>query len=127
VRARAAAAILLALGLAVPSCGTRSSAELRVEGWTLEPAEPRVGPLTVRFRLATAAGPLAGARVALEGDMTHPGMTPSLATARELEPGSYEGTLQLTMGGDWFVVVRATTAAGETLEKIVELKGVRSP
>ncbi len=68
--------------------------------------------------------PLTGAQVELEGNMTHAGMVPVLATAAEVEPGQYRAELEFTMGGDWFILVRATLADGRSLEEQVDVPGV---
>ena len=70
--------------------------------------------------------PIRGAVVKLEGDMNHPGMTPVFAEAAEMGPGADEATLNLTMGGDWFVLIDAALADGRTLHKKVDLPGVKS-
>ena len=58
--------------------------------------------------------------------MSHPGMSPVNGVAREIESGKYRGTLQLTMAGDWIVLVNVTLSDGERLQNQLELNGVRS-
>ena len=53
-------------------------------------------------------------------------MKPVFADAREVEPGKYEAALELTMGGDWFVVVNGTLADGRKLKRKVDVPGVKS-
>jgi len=69
---------------------------------------------------------VSGARVELEGNMSHPGMSPVTGVAREIQSGKYRGTLQFTMAGDWIVLVNATLSDGERLQNQFELNGVRS-
>lgn len=66
-----------------------------------------------------------GAEVRLEGNMSHPGMQPVLAAARETSPGVYEGDLELTMAGDWLVLVDARLRDGRTVHRRIEFRGVR--
>jgi sensor domain CHASE-containing protein len=53
-------------------------------------------------------------------------MRPVFASAREVSPGTYEAPLELTMGGDWFLLVDARLPDGGTLHRQVDLPGVRS-
>jgi hypothetical protein len=69
--------------------------------------------------------PLRGAAVRLEGNMSHAGMRPVFGTAREVAPGTYEAPLELTMGGDWFLLIDAKLPEGGTLRRQVDLPGVR--
>lgn len=94
----------------------------------LSPNPPRVGPTTVNLKLTDFASskPVSGARIQLEGNMTHAGMTPVFARATEVEPGRYRATLELTMGGDWVVLVHATLPDGRQVERQVDVKGVHA-
>ena len=47
----------------------------------ISPQPPKVGPAVISLRLSDAGRPVAGARVTLEGDMTHAGMSPVFAEA----------------------------------------------
>ena len=92
------------------------------------PNPPRVGPIAITLRVADAYGkPVIGADIELEGNMSHAGMTPVLAHARETEPGRYSSTLELSMAGDWYFVVHLTLADGRKLERQFEIKGVSQP
>ena len=94
----------------------------------VSPQPPRVGPLTITIRLANASGkPLTGARVKLEGNMSHAGMIPVFADAIETEPGRYSSTMELSMAGDWYCVVHMNLLDGRTLERQFEIKGVSQP
>jgi hypothetical protein len=94
----------------------------------ISPGPPRVGSNTVDLKLTDFASskPLSGARVRLEGNMTHPGMTPVFADAKEVEPGRYRATLELTMGGDWVVLIHVVRPDGRRVERQVDVKGVRA-
>jgi hypothetical protein len=95
---------------------------------TVMPQPAYVGPATVVVLLTDDQGaPIAGAKLLLEGNMTHPGMVPSLAEASEVSPGRYEAVLDLTMGGDWYILVQGELPDGRTLEHTADLPGVKSP
>lgn len=119
-------ALLLAL---VPACGGdagggASGVELAV---TCTPTPPRVGPTAFALSLTDADGaPLEGAAVEVEGTMSHAGMVPEFGTASEVAPGRYEVELELTMGGDWILIVDVATADGRSFELIHDLRGVGS-
>jgi hypothetical protein len=91
----------------------------------IEPQPPQIGLATVTVTLQDAAGrPISGATVELEGNMSHAGMVPVFAQAAEGPPGRYEGTLEFTMGGDWFILVRAALPDGRSLERPIAVPGV---
>lgn len=93
----------------------------------ISPHPPRVGPATFSLKLSDAAAqPVRGARITLEGNMTHAGMAPVFAEATEVEPGRYRASLVFTMGGDWFILVHAVLPDGRKLEREVDVKGVRA-
>jgi len=121
----------LAVGAVVLSsvhCGPIESAapDIAIElRW--EPSPPVVGNVDVSMRLTDAKGtPLAGAEVRIEGNMNHAGMKPIFADLAEVEPGRYSGTVPFTMGGDWFLLVTATTPEGNTVDGKIDVLGVRS-
>ena len=94
----------------------------------VSPQAPRVGPSTITLRLADASGkPVTGVRMKLEGHMSHAGMTPVFADAKETEPGRYSSTMELSMAGDWYVVVDMTLPDGGRLQRLFEIKGVSQP
>lgn len=122
-RARAPLAALLLAGLA--ACGGAGGAPPPRVEWSLEPTPPRVGAVTLRFSLADAAGaPLELESVEVEANMSHPGMVPELAAARGLGAGRYEAELELTMGGDWFLLFRGALPDGTPFEVHSDLPGV---
>lgn len=106
---------------------TEPTPDARVET-EVSPDPPRVGPVTVNLKVTDflTSKLASGARVQLEGNMTHAGMTPIFAGATELEPGRYRGTLELTMGGDWVVLVHIALPDGRRVERRVDVKGVRA-
>ena len=73
-----AAAVIAALFVSGCSRSPESSPGITLEH-ALSPQPAHVGPVTVTLRLADAAAkPIAGARIALEADMSHAGMSLSL-------------------------------------------------
>lgn len=93
----------------------------------LEPSPPKVGPAQVSITLSDAQGkPIEGATVRVEGNMNHAGMKPSFADLSEKEPGKYVGTLDFTMGGDWFLLVTATDRSGTKAEHKFDVPGVQA-
>lgn len=56
--------------------------------------------------------------------MSHPGMAPVFADAREIEPGRYRAVMELSMAGDWYVVAHVNLPDGRKLEQQFEIKGV---
>jgi len=76
--------------------------------------------------IADADGqPVTGAKVELEGDMSHAGMVPVPAQATEMAAGRYVSSLDFTMAGDWIVTVRATLADGRVVEYQTDVPGVK--
>ena len=59
--------------------------------------------------------------------MSHAGMAPVFAGAKETEPGQYSSTMELSMAGDWYFVVHMTLADGRKLERQFDIKGVAQP
>jgi hypothetical protein len=92
----------------------------------ISPEPARVGPATVTFRLSDAAGtPISGARVAIEADMSHAGMSPRFAEAKEGDPGRYQARLEFQMAGDWVILLHVTLPGGKKLERQIDVRGVR--
>ena len=90
------------------------------------PQSPRVGPVTVTFVIQDPESkPIRGAHVNIEADMSHAGMSPVFAQAKEVEPGHYQSTLNLGMAGDWVVLLHGSLPDGEKIEEQFDLKGVQ--
>jgi hypothetical protein len=124
------AGIVLAICISLSLAGCRRTAAPTpnvVMRHDVVPQPPQVGPATITVSLADAAGnPISGARVSLEGNMTHPGMRPVSAEAGEVGAGRYQASLEFTMGGDWIIVVRVNLPDGQKLEREFEVKGVHA-
>ena len=90
--------------------------------YQLAPQPPRIGAATLDLKLTDKNGQsVSGARVELEVNMSHPGMSPAFVQTSEIEPGKYRGTLQFSMAGDWIVLVHITLANGQRLERKIEI------
>ena len=93
--------------------------------YEVSPLPARVGPTTITLKLTDASGKaVTGARVTFEGNMSHPGMAPVFAEARETEAGRYESVIELSMAGDWYVLAHVSLPDGRTLDQQLEIKGV---
>ena len=126
-RGRVVVPVLLAAGLAVASCGGRTTSSTSLS-WTLTPASPAVGPATVTVTLRDPAGSaVTGAKVRLEGHMPHPGMPPVIADAAERTPGVYVAPFTFTMAGDWVLLVSAALSDGGRIEQRIDVANVRPP
>jgi len=94
--------------------------------WTLDPSPPVVGtPTVARMTIRDRDQPVIGARLRLEGLMSHPGMAPVAADVVERGDGVYDAPLQFTMAGDWILLVTGQLADGRELKKRIEIAGVR--
>jgi hypothetical protein len=93
----------------------------------LLPEPARVGTDTVTLKLSDAAGnPITGALIGIEADMSHAGMSPRFAEAREEGSGRYRAQLEFPMAGDWVILLHITLPGGKKLERQIEVKGVRA-
>lgn len=92
----------------------------------ISPEPARVGPATVALRLSDATGkPITGARIAIEADMSHAGMSPLFAEAKETERGRYQAHLEFQMAGDWVILLHVTLPDGKKLERQIDVRDVR--
>lgn len=122
------AGALLAGGLADAGCTRQAppAEDVHVE-WRVDPSPASVGPASLHLTLADGARePVPGARLRVDGHMTHPGMAPVTAEAREVAPGSYAADLTFTMAGDWVLVVEGTLPDGRRLRRELSVPGVRA-
>lgn len=92
----------------------------------VEPDPPGVGSLLVTCQFADSAGnPMSVADLRLEANMTHPGMQPAVTEMRSVEDERYAGTVEITMAGDWYLLVTGRTGDGRPFEHTESLAGVR--
>jgi hypothetical protein len=83
-----------------------------------DPAPPVAADGALVVTLHDAAGqPVNDARLAIEANMTHAGMTPVMADGKAGKDGVYRVPLTWTMGGDWFVDVRFTLPDGQKVAR----------
>lgn len=122
--------VLLAALLTASACQPPETSPSDVAvTWKLTPNPPRTGTTTLVTVTLTdsAEASITGARVALEGTMTHPGMQPVLSDAEEVAPGQYEAEMTFTMGGDWILLLDAVLPDGRAVQQQKEVRGVRTP
>jgi len=89
----------------------------------LVPPQPVVGPATLEVSLSGAtAATLARATVQVVGHMTHPGMTPVVATITPRGPDVYDAAIDFTMPGEWMLIATVRLHDGRRLESRVPVK-----
>lgn len=121
------AGIACAAALVVPGCSRPADppASVSIEQ-TVSPEPARVGPASISLKLTDAAGKsVTGAQIAVEADMSHAGMSPVFAEAKEVAPGLYQAHIVFPMAGDWVVLLHITLPDGKKLERQIDVKGVR--
>lgn len=118
--------ILLTVAVLAGACGAPRTDDI-TSSWTLDPSTPTTRePMRLVLALRDARGqPVRGAKLQMAVRMAHPGMAPLVADAIEEPPGSYTGTFQLTMTGDWTVVASGTLADGRRITRSADLRNVR--
>ena len=91
----------------------------------ISPQSPRVGPVTVTFSLKRFSGAaISGAHLSVEANMSHAGMVPVFAEAKEIKPGRYQSVLRLSMAGDWTVTAHVTWDTKPKTDYTFEINGV---
>jgi hypothetical protein len=112
-------AALAAFLVGLTGCGRmQQSTPVANDGLTItmitEPAAPVMGDGVVVLTVKDAAGrPVEGAKIEIEGNMSHAGMKPSFGKAEGGLAGVYRVPIQWTMAGDWYVDVKLTLADGK--------------
>lgn len=122
---RTVTAVLLACWTA--GCGGWTPDGAVTASWLVDPASSASHQQTrLRLTLRDAEGlPVRGARLRIEAHMSHPGMAPVLAEARERPDGVYEASLELTMAGAWTLVASGALADGRVITRTLD--GVAVP
>lgn len=120
--------VLVFVALLTAGCRPKATDTAAVQAAVeFTPAPPVAGANTVKLTLADAAGhPLRLGQIEVEGNMNHAGMQPVFARLEETGPGRYEGRIEFTMGGDWFLLVSGQTPDGRRFEKKIDVAGVKA-
>jgi hypothetical protein len=93
----------------------------------ITPQPVNTGPANISITLADeAAHPIAHATIQIEGDMSHPGMSPVFSQATETEPGKYQAQINFTMGGDWAVLLHIRLPDGRKVERQINVPNVQT-
>lgn len=122
-----ACAFMLALLLAGcrPQAAASPEVDIQLE---LTPHPPQVGTAQVVLIVSDPTGrPLEAESLDVEGNMNHAGMKPVFSTLKQTSPGRYEGALEFTMAGDWFLLVTGPLADGLQLNEKIDVPGVQRP
>ena len=121
--ATSSAAFAFAGGCTAPSA--RRSSSIAIESH-IAPQPVRVGAATVTLKLVDGGeSAISGARITLEADMSHPGMSPAFGEAKEIAAGRYQGSVTFTMAGDWVLLVYITLPDGQKIERRINVGNVR--
>lgn len=114
--------VVLAIAMMFATACRPSSpaADLTVQ-WQLVPAAPVVGrELAADVTIHLPNGrPVLGARLNLEGHMSHPGMAPVIVPMTHAGEGRYRAAVTLTMSGDWAMFVSGELADGQAVRQRV--------
>ena len=83
-----------------------------------QPSQLGVGDGTLVVTLRDPAGnSVTGAGLQVEGNMSHAGMKPSFGKVTGEDAGQYTVAIPWTMGGDWYVDIKATLADGRVIAR----------
>lgn len=110
----------------VQGCGRQSASKPNLTvSYEVFPLPARAGDVTITIKVTDGSDkPIPGARIRLEGNMSHAGMAPVFADVKEIGPGRYQTSLKLSMAGDWQVLVHLTLPDGRELDQQFEIKEV---
>jgi uncharacterized GH25 family protein len=110
--------LLLLVIVLLAACGTAATstpAPLDIEiSVQYEPDPPAVGAGTLLITLSANGSPIDNARVQVQGNMAHAGMTAVNAEANTSENGVYSVPFEWSMGGEWVLTVTAELPDGAT-------------
>lgn len=116
--------IALCLCVLVQGCRQKASSDL-VLAHEVSPQPPRVGNVMITLKPTDGSGkPVTGARIFLEGQMSHAGMNAVGVRTAELEPGTYHGVVELSMAGDWVIIAHVIAPGRAQVDRQFEIKGV---
>jgi len=116
---RLASSAVFMVGILLSGCrgsGSDGDSFLQMD-LAISPTPPGVGPARLMITLHDTAGtPVSGARIQVEGNMSHAGMVPVVDTANMSEPGHYlVRSFPFNMAGDWILTVDVTLPDGRTV------------
>ena len=123
------AILFLLLGCNAPSEGSAQAREAQ-DGSGSSPTavrtelegEPALGEAKVLVYVLKDNEGVSGATVEVTGDMTHAGMAPVTATAKEVGAGLYETEgFEFTMAGDWLLTSEVVYPDGTEVEDTTAL------
>lgn len=118
--------VVLALLLLATACRGQGTATGDAQvSLGISPQPYVTGPAEITVDLLDTEGkPITGAKVTVEGNMSHAGMVPVLAETREVSDGRYVSKdFRFTMGGDWFVTVMVVSGESR-FERVFDVKDV---
>ncbi len=123
------AILFLLLSCNAPSEGSAQAQEAQGESGSSPTAvrtelegEPALGEAKVRVYVLENNEGVSGATVEVTGDMTHAGMAPVTATAKEVGAGLYETEgFEFTMAGDWLLTSEVVYPDGTEVEDTTAL------
>lgn len=117
------AGLLVLLLFVVTGCGRMELAATETKddyqvSFATDPAPPDQGAGIAIVTLKDKQGQsVDGARIALEANMSHAGMTPVTAEAASGANGEYRLPLNWSMGGAWYVDVKIRLSNGEVVRR----------
>lgn len=92
-----------------------------------KPSTPVVGACSITVLLHNSSGkPIQRAHVVIEGTSLFPGTTPIQSVTHERAPGVYDTRLVWPQAGSWLVIVRATLANGDIVQRQVDVPYVHA-
>ncbi len=102
---------------AAPETDQASEVQFTVQ---VTPSPPRVGENELVVEVFGGEP----ARLEVEANMSHAGMTAVLAPLTRTQGPRWKAPLKLTMAGDWFLIVRGEMKDGRKIERQIPLPGV---
>lgn len=121
---------VLLCGLNLIGCGNREASSPGIDAKVsiqFEPNPPIVGKNNLEVTLTDPSGKsIQLGMIKVEGNMNHAGMKPVFAELMENDPGKYAGSIELTMGGDWFLLLSSEPSPEGQLNAKVDVPGVKA-
>lgn len=104
--------------------GNQTDSQFIILNWQHSPEKiTSKSPVEFTFTLKDKANsPIENARIDVEANMNHAGMTPVLAQARVAGAGVYKVKIQLTMEGGWILFLTIKKVDGTIIKKEISFK-----